>query len=300
LKAALGIDLGATHFRYAVVDPTGDVLEQHRGDTPTERGKIVPLLQRSIARCLERHPDLLGVGIGVPGAVRGGVVESNNLSWSAFPLRDVLGIDSPPLLIENDINAAAVGEWMFGAARGMRNAILLTVSTGIGAGILVEGQLYRGAHGIAGEVGHTVVDLNGILCGCGRRGCWEMIASGTAHRRRITEAYHSGTWPNLTCEPTPEEVTERARLGDRAALALVRRTARYLAIGIANLVNQHDPEAIILTGGFARSSWDLISGYVSQEVDEQSLTRDVRLMLGRLDDDAGVIGAASLVFHAGA
>src|SRR5690348_6580708 len=119
MKTALGIDLGATHFRYAVVDSEGNVREQHRGDTPRERGKVVPLLQRSITECLERHPDLSGVGIGVPGAVRDGIVHSNNLSWTDFPLHDVLGIETVPLLIENDINAAAVGEWMFGAARGM-------------------------------------------------------------------------------------------------------------------------------------------------------------------------------------
>ena len=295
---ALGIDLGATHFRQAIVDPDGHVIEQTREGTPTERGRIVPLLQNSIRDYLHRYPGLVGVGIGVPGTVRNGLVQSNNLSWNEFPLADVLGIDEAPVLIENDINAGAVGELTFGAIQGMRSAILLTVSTGIGAGILMDGKLYRGAHGIAGEVGHTVVDLNGILCGCGRRGCWEMIASGLAHRRRIHEAFSSGAWPNLAREPSPEEVTDRARHGDRAALALVRRTARYLAIGIANLVNQYDPEAVVLTGGFARSTWDLVYSYITQEVNEQALAPDVRLLLGKLEDDAGVIGAASLVFHA--
>lgn len=297
LRAALGVDLGATHFRQAVVDIDGNVMEQSTSDTPSERARVVPMLQQSIRDYLRRMPELEGVGIGVPGTVRDGVVHSNNLSWQHFPLRDVLGIESTPVLIENDINAGAVGELTFGAIRGMRNAILLTVSTGIGAGILIDGKLYQGAHGIAGEVGHTVVDLNGILCGCGRRGCWEMIASGTAHRRRIREAFLSGTWPNLTAEPSAEDVTERARSGDRAALALVRRTARYLAIGIANLVNQYDPEAVVLTGGFARNTWDLIYSYVSTEVEEQALVPDVRLLLSRLEDDAGVLGAASLVFH---
>ena len=298
MAIVMGIDLGGTNLRCAVVADAGSILEQHRTETPTERGKIVPLLQSTIRQCVERHPEIKAIGIGVPGTVRDGIVYSNNLSWKDFPLRNLLGIETVPVVVENDINAAAVGEWAFGAARGMKNAILLTVSTGIGAGILIDGKLSRGAHGVAGEVGHTVVDLNGILCGCGRRGCWEMIASGTAHRRRIREAYLSGTWPNLSSEPTPEQVTERARAGDRAALALVRRTARYLAIGIANLVNEYDPEAIILTGGFARPNWDLIDGYIRTEVEEQSLVSGVRLMLSQLQDDAGVMGAASLAMLA--
>src|SRR2546425_9510700 len=154
----------------------------------------------------------------------------------------------------------------------MRDAIFLPISTGIGAGIIVGGQIYRGSGGLAGEVGHMVVDLNGLLCGCGRRGCWEMIASGTAHKRRIKEAFASGTWANETVEPTPAEVTEQAARGDKAAKALVLRTARYLGIGVANLANLYDPEAVIFTGGFARNTWDLIHDYLEQEVHEQSFS----------------------------
>ena len=116
------------------------------------------------------------------------------------------------------------GRWVSffnGRARGFNNVVFVTVSTGIGAGVIVNGEVYRGSHGLAGEVGHMVVDLNGLLCGCGRRGCWEMIASGTAHKRRIHEAFTSGTWPNMDSEPKPEEVSELARRGDKAAKALI-------------------------------------------------------------------------------
>jgi glucokinase len=179
----------------------------------------------------------------------------------------------------------------------MHDVIFLTVSTGIGAGIILGGQIYRGANGLAGEVGHTVVDLNGLLCGCGRRGCWEMIASGTAHRRRIREAYGSGTWPNLDEEPSPESVTQRAMAGDRAARALVLRTARYLGIGVANLANLYDPEAVIFTGGFARNNWELIYDYLLHEVREQAFSQQTELLLTALGDDAGILGGASLVFN---
>ena len=137
----------------------------------------------------------------------------------------------------------------------------------------MNGEVYRGSHGLAGEVGHMVVDLNGLLCGCGRRGCWEMIASGTAHKRRIHEAFTSGTWPNMDSEPKPEEVSELARRGDKAAKALILRTARYVGIGVANLANLYDPEAVIFTGGFARNNWDLIEEYLVHEVHEQALRR---------------------------
>jgi glucokinase len=124
-----------------------------------------------------------------------------------------------------------------------------------------------------------------------------MIASGTAHRRRIREAFASGTWPNLTEEPSPEQVTERATHGDRAARALVIRTARYLGIGVANLANLYDPEAVVFTGGFARNNWELIHDYLENEVREQAFSQETRLCLTTLGDDAGILGAAGLVFR---
>jgi glucokinase len=250
-----------------------------------------------VAECRKAEPEIAGIGVAVPGVVANGTVTANNLDWQRFPLAASLGIRDTPVLVANDMSAGALGELTFGRARGMRNVIYLTVSTGIGSGIILDGEVYRGANGSAGEVGHTVVDLNGLLCGCGRRGCWEMMASGTAHGRRVREAYASGTWPNLDHEPTPAEVTERAREGDRAARALVLRTARYLGIGVTNLANLYDPEAVIFTGGFARSNWDLIREYLENEVREQALVPSVQLLLTSLGDDAGLLGAASLVFH---
>jgi glucokinase len=237
---------------------------------------------------------VIGAGIAVPGIIHRGLITSHNLGWHDFPLGAALTDLPVPSVIVNDMAAGAVGELDFGRARGCRNVIFITISTGIGAGIILDGEVYSGANGLAGEVGHTVVDLNGLLCGCGRRGCWEMIASGTAHRRRIREAYTSGTWPNLEQEPQPADVTERARAGDRAARALVLRTARYLGIGVANLVNLYDPEAVIFTGGFARNNWDIVHEFLLNEVREQAFSQEVQLLLTELGDDAGVVGAAAL------
>lgn len=295
---AIGIDLGGTNLRWAVVDDQGRVLLHRRRPTPHGPANTVQAIHDAVASCRQEYPEVVGLGVAVPGVVFGGEVTSTNLDWERFPLPEQLQIPDLPSVVENDMNAGAFGENTFGRARGMQNVIFLTISTGVGAGIIVGGRIYRGCGGLAGEVGHTVVDLNGLLCGCGRRGCWEMIASGTAHRRRIREAFASGTWPRLTEEPTPEEVTRRAAEGDRAARALVLRTARYVAIGVANLVNLYDPEAVIFTGGFARGNWELIRDYLQIEVREQAFSQSTHLLLTELGDDAGIIGAAGLALEA--
>jgi glucokinase len=295
---AIGVDLGGTNLRCAVVDEAGKILLHHRRPTPRTAEDTVQAIQEAVASGRAQYPSVVGVGVAVPGVVFGGEVTSTNLDWERFPLAHELRLSDLPCVVENDMNAGAFGEKSFGRARGMQDVIFLTISTGIGAGIIVGGQIYRGCGGLAGEVGHTVVDLNGLLCGCGRRGCWEMISSGTAHRRRIREAFASGTWPKLTEEPTPAEVTGRAAAGDRAARALVLRTARYMGIGVANLINLYDPEAVIFTGGFARGNWDLIHDYLLSEVREQTFSQSTHLLLTELGDDAGILGAASLAFAA--
>jgi glucokinase len=288
------VDLGGTNLRWSVVDAEGERIYRDRVLRPHSADEIVRTIRRAITACAEQHPDVVGAGVAVPGIVDGAAVTSNNLGWQSLPLAAALADLPVPVTVVNDMAAGAVGELHFGRARGLRHVIFLTISTGIGAGIILDGEVHRGAGGLAGEVGHTVVDLNGLLCGCGRRGCWEMIASGTAHRRRLREAYQSGTWPNLDHEPTPEEVTEWARQGDRAARALVLRTARYLGIGVANLANLYDPDAVIFTGGFARNNWDLIREYLQQEVHGQAFSQKTQLLLTELGDDAGLVGAATL------
>jgi glucokinase len=294
---AVGIDLGGTNLRWAVIDPTGEIRFHEKAKTPRHLPEKLDLVRRAVRDCRERFPDVAGVGIVVAGIVRLGRVTSMNMDWQEYPLAEALALPDIPLLVENDMNAGALGEITFGRTRGLQNVIFLTVSTGIGAGIILGGEIYRGANGLAGEVGHTVVELNGLLCSCGRRGCWEMIASGTAHRRRIREAFGSGTWPNLDEEPTPEQVTQRAMAGDRAARALILRTARYLGIGVANLINLYDPDAVIFTGGFARNNWELIYDYLLTEAREQAFSQQTELLLTALGDDAGILGGASLVFR---
>ncbi|MFN3649720.1 MAG: ROK family protein [Armatimonadota bacterium] len=294
---AIGVDLGGTNLRWAVIDNAGTRLYQDRVPRPPSEREIVEAIRAAITQCRERFPQVIGAGVAVPGIVTQEGITSTNLDWNRVPLAERLGELPVPVTVLNDMAAGAIGELHCGRARGFSNLIFLTVSTGIGAGIILDGEVYRGANGLAGEVGHTVVDLNGLLCGCGRRGCWEMIASGTAHGRRIREAFTSGTWPNLDHEPSPAEVTERARAGDRAARALVLRTARYVGIGVSNLANLYDPEAVVFTGGFARNNWDIIYSYLLNEVREQAFSQNVQLLLTELGDDAGLVGAGAIVLR---
>lgn len=294
----IGIDLGGTNLRWAVIADNGERLYQDRAPRPRQADAIVAEVRAAIDRCRDRHSDASAAGICVAGLVRGPGITANNLDWQDFDFLGALGETPVPVVVANDMAAAAAGEMWLGRARGMSNVVYLTISTGIGAGIIIDGKVYSGHTGLAGEVGHTVVDLNGLLCSCGRRGCWEMIASGTAHARRIHEAFISGTWPNLQEEPSPAHVTERARSGDRAARALVLRTARYIGIGCANLVNLYDPDAIIFTGGFARNNWDLMYDYLLEEISSQALSNQTQLLLTELGDDAGILGAARLAMLA--
>jgi glucokinase len=296
-RCAIGIDLGGTNLRWSVIDENGERLFQERVPRPHSADEILGAIRTAIDACMQRCPGVVAAGVAVPGIVTDEGVTSNNLDWQDLPLQSRLADMPLSTLVLNDMAAGALGELRAGRARGMSSVVFLTVSTGIGAGIILNGEVYRGASGLAGEVGHTVVDLNGLLCGCGRRGCWEMIASGTAHKRRVREAYQSGTWPNLEHEPSPAEVTGRARQGDKAARALVLRTARYIGIGVANLANLYDPEAVIFTGGFARNNWDLIHEYLLDEVRDQAFSDKIQLLLTELGDDAGLVGAGAEALH---
>ena len=296
-KTAIGIDLGGTNLRWSVVAGDGRILRQERQPRAKTPEQIVSSLKEAIGTARAEFGDVGGAGIAVPGIIRGGLVTSYNLGWNEYDLASRLEDLPVRVRLLNDMAAGALGELFSGRARGFSNVIFVTVSTGIGAGVIVNGEVYKGAHGLAGEVGHMVVDLNGLLCGCGRRGCWEMIASGTAHKRRILEAFTSGTWPNLDKLPSPTDVSEWARRGDKAARALILRTARYIGIGVANLANLYDPEAVIFTGGFARNTWDLIEDYLNQEVHEQAFTPNIQLLITELGDDAGIVGAAAAILR---
>jgi glucokinase len=241
----------------------------------------------------------------VPGTVdnqNAVVVQAPNLpSLTNFPLKAVLEERFGwPVLLENDANAAAVGEMWLGAARGCRDVVSVTLGTGVGGGVILDGKLWRGAHGSAGEIGHTTVDpFSGLKCKCGNVGCLELFASATAIVRMTRENLPQFPQSVLNREElTAERVYDAGREGDELALSVFKRFGTYLGIGLANLINIIDPEIIVIAGG-AVNGWDLFACDMRREVNERAVrvtAQQVKIAAAECGDNAGLLGAARLAF----
>ena len=257
---------------------------------------------------------LAGIGIACAGGIDSGrglvVTPSPALpGWESLPLADMVRerLGTVTFLV-NDASAAALGEQRFGAGKGVKNLVLVTVGTGIGGGIITDGELYLGACGAAGEIGHMTVDADGPLCGCGNTGCLEMLASGSAVEREAVRRIRNGEHTSLaeSMKGGIEEITARdveaaAREGDAVALDIVDTAAGWLGIGIVNLVNIFNPEMVVIGGGMA--NWgDLLLAPVRRVVQERAFpisARAVSVVLTALDD-AGLYGAAAFALRGGA
>jgi glucokinase len=269
--------------------------------------RMIDLARRSVAEAARELPGLtvVGVGIGAPGpldAARQLIRLAPNLGWRDFPLRqriaDGLGI---PAVLDNDANCAALGEWWQGAARGTRDAICLTIGTGIGGGIITDGRLYHGASSAAGELGHTTIDTGGRRCKCGNYGCIEAYASGPAIALRAVEALEAGAESSLPAlvrgdlgRITAQTVYDAAHAGDELALEVVRDTAVYLGAAIANFVNIFNPEVVVVCGGVTLAG-DRLFHPLQREVTKRAFKPAVevcRIVPGELPGTAGVLGAA--------
>ena len=227
--------------------------------------------------------------------------------WRDVPLRDMVreryGVDA---FLVNDASAAALGEHRFGAGRGVSHLVLLTLGTGIGGGIIINGEMYGGACGSAGEIGHMVIDVNGPECACGNRGCLEALASGTAVARDAIRRIRQGEKSSLVEmvggkieDITAEKVGAAARNGDSLALDVLAQAANYLGVGMANLVNIFNPEMIVLGGGMAKLG-DLLIDPARRVVAEKAFpisAQAVRIVTAQLGDEAGVYGAAVFAFE---
>lgn len=308
----LGIDLGGTKILTAVVGAGGAMLSRDHSITPAARGvqAVIDAIVESARRSLEAADvapgDLAGAGIGAPGLSNpetGVLYTSPNLpGWKDVPLRDIVAeeLGTPAYLI-NDGSAAAIGELHYGAARGVKDFVYVTVSTGIGGGIVMNRDIYAGAIGTAGELGHMVIDDNGPLCNCGNTGCWEMLASGTAlaaEARRIIEQGSDSTIVQHAdgdvSKVNAEHIEAAARAGDELASRLIARTAYYLGVGFSNLINIFNPEVIVIGGGLSNMG-NLLLAPAYEEAGRRAFrqpyasTRFARAELGR---NSGVIGAA--------
>jgi glucokinase len=310
-RAAIGLDVGGTKVAGLLVDEDGEVIARGSAETPATDAEATMKTLFQVAEELRSSGQPVAVGIGAAGMVdfaTGTMRWAPNLAWREVPIRDRVSEHMGlPCVVDNDANAAAWGECRFGAARGFRHVLMVTVGTGIGGGIVADGALYRGAHGFAAEIGHVIVEPGGPQCGCGNRGCWEQVASGQALDRLgrlAVEARPDSAVAALAGddEVTGHHVAEAAMQGDPVATEILAQVGRRLGEGIAGLVNTLDPEAVVVGGGVAEVG-DLLLGPAraafSATVEAPDYRPEVPLLPAVLGNDAGSIGAAALALELG-
>jgi len=313
----IGVDLGGTNIVCGAM-PTDGSCELAMRSQPTyaEQGaetvvdRITQMIEDVIAvtraETGAERTSFIGVGVGAPGPLdreRGLVIVAPNLRWTNFPLRDRISQRvALPTTLDNDANCATLGEWWVGAAKGGRNVVGLTIGTGIGGGLILDGKLYHGASDVAGEVGHTTIDSTGRRCGCGNYGCLEAYASGPAIAERAREALRSEDGGSVLTQLaggreriTAQTVYDAARQGDPIAIEVVRDTARFLGAGIANLLNIFNPDTVVVAGGVTQAG-DALFEPLRAEVRRRAFQPAVdacRIVPGILPGSAGVVGAVA-------
>ena len=309
----VGIDLGATSLLAVVADARGQVLGTAEADTPhdgSDPGPVVAevarIVQKAARKADVKVSKLKALGIGAPGSVdleTGFIAKATNLDWLDVPLarhlEDALDL---PSFVANDVQVAIMGEHAYGAAQGARNAVGIWVGTGIGGGMILGGELYRGSHGAAGEIGHMAVIPDGPRCGCGQQGCVEAVASRSAIAREI-EAAIAGRKktlvPQIMREKNKDRITASVLLaaataGDKLVLELLERSRLYLSILVKNLLNVVDPEVVVIGGGMVEKFGESMVAPIRQLALAQAMLRPgepPRIVASQLGDHAGALGA---------
>jgi glucokinase len=306
----IGVDLGGTKLLAGTVD--AELRVHHRAYRLSRPDAVVETIVEAVGEAREAaRAEVLAVGVGVPCLVTPGsgvVMACNHFALRDVPLRDLLAERvGLPVVVDNDATAALVAEWRYGAGRGARNVLILTIGTGVGGGMVVDGRILRGATGAAGELGHIVIDEAGPPCpgNCPNHGCLESFVSGPAlareGRARGQAEPESGLGRAVAAgrEITGPLVTELAHDGDEAARAAIAVLGRHLGVGMASLVNVFNPEVIVIGGGLVAAG-DLLLEPARRVVAERALvpTRDqVRIVPARFGDESGMLGAAALAFE---
>jgi len=310
MKVAVGIDIGGTNTVWGFIDADGAVIE--KGTFPTtDHPKAESLVNEAaaqISQVLQHRTqlELIGIGIGAPnGNFFNGTVEfAPNLSWEGIvPLKELFQAHFDlPVWVTNDANAAAIGEMQFGAAQGMNDFLIVTLGTGLGSGFVANGELIYGHDAFAGELGHTIVELDGRQCGCGRKGCLETYASATGIVRTAhlkLASYEGSSSLQQLDTITSKNIAEAAKKGDTLALEIFDYTAQKLGFSLANTVAISSPKAIVLFGGLAHSG-DLIVQPTKHYMEQYMLNifqNKVEILLSSVPEaDAAILGAAALVW----
>lgn len=309
---SIGVDIGGTKILAGLVTDEGEVRATARRPTPRhDANDVLDLVAEVVNELVAGTSEpIVGVGLGVAGLVdadRSRVYFAPNLKWSQVPVRALLeGATGLPVVVENDGNVAAWGEYRFGAGQGVRDLTLVTVGTGIGGGIVIDGSLFRGAHGVAGEIGHINAVPDGRPCGCGRNGCLEQYASGNAlvrEARLLAGERRSEAGVLLALgDGTPEgvqgvHVTEAAKAGDPVATEAFAIVGTWLGRGLADLAATLDPEVFVIGGGVSDAG-DLLLASARQTLADKLIGQQNRpapiVKVAQLANSAGLVGAADL------
>jgi glucokinase len=306
MTLTIGIDVGGTKIAAGVVDGEGKILEDQRCETPArDTHATQAAIVRLVTELASRH-DVKAVGIGAAGFVssdRATVLFAPNLAWRNEPLGLAVHTQVQlPVVVENDVNAAAWGEFRFGAGADVDDLLMVAVGTGVGGGVVINGQLLRGSFGVAAEIGHMRVVPQGLLCGCGRHGCWEQYASGRALVREARSRVFDGDSLLDVAGGQPAQIdgqmiTREAQAGDALCIALLSDLGYWLGEGIATLAAVLDPGVVVVGGGVAEAG-DLLMAPLQKAFDDNLTAAHNRphlqLRLATLGNEAGLIGAADL------
>lgn len=304
--------MGATKILAGIGTENGEIVRKIKIPTPQGNEKkvietIAELINTLISQADSEHDRIKGIAVAAPGPIsfpEAVIEDSPNLAWQRVELREeLMGRLKRPVTVAKDTNLAAWGEYHFGQQGVYSNLLYITVSTGIGGGIIINDRLYHGYQGGAGEIGHMVIDPNGPSCNCGRRGCLEALASGTAIARLLKDLGQKGGGQNMIAGKTGSsvgapELGKAARQGDPEALAIVDDLCKWLGIGITNLVNIINPDIVVLGGGVITGLQDLLLEPVKKHVKENAFSlnqKDLIIEVTKLGDDIGLYGCIAAI-----
>ena len=323
MKHAVSIDIGGTRVKWGVVSETGGAAQKGSEDTQARSGpRGVAEQIAAIVKRARGNFEIAGVGVGCPGLIdptrtidlfSPNLYNPDGTPWRNAPLaaliQEALGDPSLEVKLENDANAMALGEYIYGAGRGVTDMIGMTIGTGIGGGVVLNGKLYRGAGSMAGEIGHMTVEPKGRLCGCGNFGCLEAMAGKNGIIARTLEALADDPRPSLLDEHIdalkamddrcPEIIEDAARKGDALAANIFAETGRYIGRVLASLANFLNPQAVVIGGGIANAG-DILFPHIEREIERRAFrecAEGMRILPAQHGNDAGMLGAAALILN---
>lgn len=319
IPCVIGVEVTEDRIAALITDIEARVIARARAsindidDGKTVIKKTIRVIHNLVERCREDKKRIMGIGMGITGLVdpvRGVAVFSPNIGWRDVPIKQLIKKEFKiNTFIDNDVKVMALGEYRFSSVKGVRNLISINIGEGLGSGIIIDGKIYRGANWIAGEIGHTVVDVNGPKCKCGNRGCLETFAGGRAMVRNAKEMIKKGTKTFITTlannrldhQITPKLIFEAAKQEDKLAKGIIEKAGRYLGIAIANTVNSFDPEVVILGGEIAQFDNFHLMLEPAKKVAASHIfgekARKTRILTTELGDDSPAIGAVTLALE---